>query len=245
MPTFSAKILVVGGHLMSKTHDAGLTNLIEIIDLINTELKTEVVVDENGLRGGAATGGILWNQPVICGGYDSDDNTKPDVSIIGAPRHCFEMMIPRRFSSSVVLNKSKLWVTGGISDPQNAEMSTEIISLDQTPVPGPDLPFGVNGHSMVHVNPTTVYFIGGSQNKDVDQGCDNTWIFDPTNNFQIKAGPSLNIARLDHACSKMRIKGKIYLVVAGGHINMYDEALYSVEILDTTSPNQGWQMGMK
>ena len=65
---FSAKILVVGGHLMSKTHDAGLTNLIEIIDLINTELKTEVVVlDENGLRGGAATGGILWNQPVICG----------------------------------------------------------------------------------------------------------------------------------------------------------------------------------
>ena len=43
----------------------------------------------------------------------------------------------------------------------------------------------------------------------------------------------------------MRIKGKIYLVVAGGHINMYDEALYSVEILDTTSPNQRWQMGMK
>ena len=77
MPTFSAKILVVGGHLMSKTHDAGLTNLIEIIDLINTELKTEVVVDENGVRGGAATGGILWNQPVICGGYDSDGNTKP------------------------------------------------------------------------------------------------------------------------------------------------------------------------
>ena len=211
---FSAKILVVGGHLISKTHDAGLTNLIEIIDLINTELKTEVVVDENGLRGGAATGGILWNQPVICGGYDSDGNTKPNVSIIGAPKNCFEVMIPRKFSSSVVLNKSKIWVTGGISDPQNAEMSTEIISLEQTPVPGPDLPFGVNGHSMVHVNPTTVYFIGGSQNKDVDQGCDNTWIFDPTNNFQIKAGPSLNIARLDHTCSKMRIKGKIYLVVA-------------------------------
>ena len=130
MPTFSAKILVVGGHLMSKTHDAGLTNLIEIIDLINTELKTEVVVDENGLRGGAATGGILWNQPVICGGYDSDGNTKPNVSIIGAPKNCFEVMIPRKFSSSAVLNKLKLWVTGGISDPQNAEMSTEIISLE-------------------------------------------------------------------------------------------------------------------
>ena len=147
----------MGGYEIRKTHNAKLTNLMEIIDLINTEFKTQIVVDENGFRG-AATGGILQNQPLICGGYDSDGNTKPDVSIIGAPKNCFEMMIPRRFSSSVVLNKSKIWVTGGISDPQNVEMSTKIISLEETPVPGPDLSFRVNGHSMVHVNPSLLHW---------------------------------------------------------------------------------------
>ena len=229
---------------------AGLTNLMEIIDLINTESKTEIVVDENGKRGGA-TGGILWSQPLICGGYGSlqpgsDSNIKTDVSIIGAPKHCFEMIIPREFSCSVVLDKSKIWVTGGISNVYQTERSTEIISLDQPPVPGPELPFHVHCHSMVLVNPTTIYLIGGDQNNGFAKGgSDNTWIIDPTNNFQIKAGPSLNIPRVQHSCSKMRIQGRIYLVVAGGWFRNNDDTLCSVELLDTTSPNQGWKMGMK
>ena len=142
--------------------------------------------------------------------------------------------------SSVVLNESKIWVTGGLTNNGTMEKSTEIISLDQPPVPGPDLPFTVNDHTMVLVDPTTIYLIGGRQN---GQTSNKTWIIDPTNNFQIKVGPSLNFERSSHSCSKMRIRGKLYLVVAGGW--NWKQNLDSVELLDTTCPNQGWKMGMK
>ena len=42
------------------------------------------------------------------------------------------------------------------------------------------------------VDQKTVYLIGGSQD---GQTSDKTWIIDPTNNFEIKVGPSLNIPR--------------------------------------------------
>ena len=115
------------------------------------------------------------------------------------------------------------------------EKSTEIISLNQSPVPGPDLPFTVKGHSMVLVDRTTIYLIGGNQNGQISN---KTWIIDPTNNFQIKVGPSLNIARDAHSCSKMRIDGRIFLVVAGG---CNGRNLDSIELLDTTCPDQGWK----
>ena len=219
---------------------------LEIIDLINSKLTSDIVVDENGSKLGA-TGGILQNQLLICGGHDGRSyyNGTRNVSIIGMPSHGFEMMIPRNHTSSIVLNESKIWVTGGNCDfggkytlHQQYYKSTEIISLDQPTVSGPDLPFTVWGHSMVLVDPTTIYLIGGFQN---DDSSNKTWIIDPTNNFEIKAGPPLNFARLRHSCAKMRIDGRIFLVVAAG---FDDGPLDSVELLDTTCPDQGWKMGM-
>ena len=92
---------------------------------------------------------------------------------------------------------------------------------------------------MVLVDPTTIYLIGGWQNGQLSN---KTWIIDPTNDFQIKVGPSLNNSRVRHSCSKMRIEGRIFLVVAGGFNN---GGLDSVELLDTTCPDQGWKIGMK
>ena len=150
------------------------------------------------------------------------------------------MIVPRIHATSVVLNKSKIWVTGGVdpNHPSNGfETSTEIISLNEPPVLGPDLPFPAFCHSMILVNPTTIYLIGGI----LLDG--KTWIIDPTNDFQIKEGPSLNFARRSHSCSKMRIEGKLYLVVAGG-MGHNDETIDSVELLDTSCTKQGWKMGM-
>ena len=73
----SAKILVVGGWSNKECRNPPL----EIIDLINTKLKSDIVVDENGSRR-RATGGILQNQPLICGG---NGNTTTNVSVIGMP----------------------------------------------------------------------------------------------------------------------------------------------------------------
>ena len=230
---FSAKILVVGGAIGRP--------YLEIIDLINPKLKSEIMIYKNGSRV-SATGAILQNHLLIFGGLENNKDTK-NVSVIGMPNGWSNnMMIPRSMMSSVVLNESKIWITGGFVNNDGLK-STEIFSLDQPSVPGPDLPFKVYDHSMVLVNSSTIYLIGGcigdSQN---EQTSNRTWIIDPTNNFQIKVGPSLNIARNWHSCSKMRIKGRIFLVVAGGHNHGKD--LDSVEFLDTTCPEKGWKIGM-
>ena len=221
-----AKILVVGGNSIK----------IEIIDLINTKLKSKIVVDEKASRRGAI-GGILQEQLFICGGFgDSSRN----ISIIRQPQYCEKMMHPRRYMSSVVINETILWITGGMSK-SGPLKSTEIVSLNQPAVSGPDLPFKVSHHSMVLVNPTTIYLIGGYQNNQLSK---KTWIIDPTKDFQIKVGPSLNIGRRNHASSKMKIKDKTFLVVAGGWNNR-NGTLDSIELLDTTCPDQGWKIGIK
>ena len=74
--SLSAKILVVGGCPKSVP--------LEIIDLINPKLQSDIVVDENGSRA-EVTGGILQNQPLICGGYLGHGSSTTNVSVIGMP----------------------------------------------------------------------------------------------------------------------------------------------------------------
>ena len=144
---------------------------LEIIDLIDMTSKPVIVADTNGSRKGAI-GGILQNKPVICGGYDSDIKSITNFSIIGMTNDNFKMISLREFSASIALNESKIWVTGG----KSLTLSTEIISLDESPAAGPNFPFTVYSHSMVLVNPTTIYLIGGSQN---GESSNKTWIIDP------------------------------------------------------------------
>ena len=93
---FSAKILVVGNYPS-----------VEIIDLINTKLKSDIMMCENGSRE-SATGAILQNKPLCFGGHINDDDST-SVSVIGMPNAwSSNMMIPRSCMSSVVLNDSKI-----------------------------------------------------------------------------------------------------------------------------------------
>ena len=90
--------------MVSGGFSEGIENLpLEIIDLINTKSKSDIVVDENVSRTGA-TGGILQNQILICGGNDGDGINKTNVSAIGNPNLSLEMKIPRSLSSSDVLS---------------------------------------------------------------------------------------------------------------------------------------------
>ena len=92
---------------------------------------------------------------------------------------------------------------------------------------------------MIQYNEKSIYIIGGDQN---DSGFSNkTWIVDPTNEFKITEGPSLNKARENHGCAKMTLNGRTILVVAGGVGN--DGILDSVEILDP-SENNVWTPGL-
>ena len=85
-----------------------------------------------------------------------------------------------------------------------------------------------------------IYIIGGDQNGSFPSK--KTWIVDPTNEFQIKEGPTLNEARRCHGCAKMTLNGRTILVVAGGEGEDY-KTLDSVEILDP-SANNVWTPGL-
>ena len=205
----------------------------------------------------SAIGGLLQNKPVICGGgHDGYQNVhstavSQDYFILGTTHLELQMLEKRKYAASIVLNE-QLWITGGGAGGLSLFLlgTTEFISLNQPPVQGPKLPFTIANHTMVQVNSETIYIIGGKQN-----GLDSnkTWIVDPTDNFKIREGPTLKNKRCGHFCNKMKINGKVYIVVAGGYVErdfmdtVYgDMLLYydSVEILDTAVPELGWFIGM-
>ena len=95
---------------------------------------------------------------------------------------------------------------------------------------------------MVQINPKSILIIGGYQNGDISN---KTWFVDLSNGFEIKEGPPLQHARVGHSCSKMIIKGKVFIVVAGGiQIPPSSIQIHAVEILDSTSPKNAWTFGM-
>ena len=87
------------------------------------------------------------------------------------------MLEERIHASSVILNQTTLWITGGFClgcgfcmlDKGDSKKSTEFLSVHDSKnisVQGPELPFRVHHHSMVYVNSKTIYLIGGYQNWD-------------------------------------------------------------------------------
>ena len=124
--------------------------------------------------------------------------------------------------------------------------TTKFFSLDKPPQKGPNLPFGVSSHAMVQVSSKAIYLIGGFQDDIITN---KTWIIDPTNNFKVKQGPSLNEDRILHSCGKLMLNNKVYIVVAGGQSTGSDgdglsfDGTKSVEILDTSLPGQKWIKG--
>ena len=133
----------------------------EVIDLMDSTLKNEIYRDEKSKRVGA-TGGLINNQPIICGGFGGpfdDYHQGSTYTVRGQSKDSYQMLEKRRqHPSSVVLNQTNLWVTGG----STVNKSTEFISLDQPPCKGQELPFNVQGHSMVLVDQKTIFLIGGS-----------------------------------------------------------------------------------
>ena len=72
---------------------------------------------------------------------------------------------PGRFhyNKGVLLDEKTLWFTGGAYSINNFinNRITELVTLNQPPRRGPDLPFLIHGHCMIKVNNQTIYIIGG------------------------------------------------------------------------------------
>ena len=220
------------------------------MDLLNPNDKYELLAN-NVPRVNFATGGLLQNSPIVCGGSQNVFNFSQDCAVIGQPEMEMKMIEKRSLAASVALDQNTLWIVGGWNghtvnntiNINDIHSSTEFIKFGQPSVIGPDLPFRIFGHSMIQYDEKSIYIIGGSQlgTWDEDGFSNKTWIVDPTNEFQITEGPSLNRARNDHGCAKMTLNGRTILVVAGGF--GIDGLLNSVEILDP-SGNNVWTQGL-
>ena len=146
----------------------------------------------------------------------------------------------RTNSSGLVVDKTKLWLSGGGIKGQNYSTSTEFISVDKPPVKGPELPFICSNITMVQVDPKTIYLIGGYQNTSINSNClfgsNKTWIVNLKNNYEITEGPSLNKVRIRHSSALIQLNGR-------AHIVLVDAEAGEVELLDTTSSNLSWTLG--
>ena len=208
------------------------------MNLLNPNTKYKLLVD-NVPRVFGATGGLLQNSPIVCGGSDDKCKTSKNCVVIGKPEMKMKMIRKKEWAASVALGPSTLWIVGG-KDGRNDQLSiptTEFIKLGQPSVKGPDLPFTISSHSVIQYDEKSIYIIGGIQNGSLSK---KTWIVDPTNEFKITEGPSLNKGRYGHGCAKMSLNGRTILVVAGGYNS---GALDSVEILDPLG-NNVWTQGM-
>ena len=240
----SGKILVTTGY----PYENGQKT--EIIDLVNDDNDDATkVLPFDFLKRDGLIGGFVQNQPLICGGeYHPEERYFRKCFILGRQQQeqpvaneKIMMLEQRSDAASIVINQNILWIIGG-RDKYKIHPSTEFLTISSSSssppfesTDGPMLPFTIHSHAVIQYDSSSVYIIGGYQD---GKWSDRTWILDPDNNFQIREGPTLNVARCNHSCGKMRISGKNFIVVAGG---FFED---SVEILDPSNADGGWRLGM-
>ena len=148
------------------------------------------------------------------------------------------MVDARNVAAGVKVNAETFWILGG--DDGYGERywdSTEFIIQGQTNgVPGPKLPYGMNGMCAVKISENEIFVIGGF---DGSNERNEFWIYDPQNGFSRTQGPSLTTKRSHHSCSTMKDGKKILIITAGGANG--DGPLDSVEIYDPT--DNTWHSG--
>ena len=178
-----------------------------------------------------AGGGLLDNNPVLCGGnnfdtecyaYNKASNTWQLHANLVKGRHLF----------AAAIFKEALWVTGGYGGGRLD--STEIIATDGTVTAGPTLPDTRHGHCMVVLNDDEFMILGS---KEADK---NTLIYN-VNSGAFTNGPSMIHARRRGTCSVFQSKfhnGRQVLLVAGGMGQI------TTELLDFSQENAQWEEGM-
>ena len=114
-----------------------------------------------GLQG--ATGGVIKETVVICGGGDINIGESFDecYSMNGKTASLITHISAKRiYAASLVINEASLWITGGFSSDTGKLASTEYITLEGS-IPGPDMPISIDSHVLVAINNTFSLLIGG------------------------------------------------------------------------------------
>ena len=218
-------ILVIGGK-------GGKNNKLSPV-IINIEDEDKIYIEECGNNKDYdfrehPVGDFLNGSLVLCEESDCMVFEKTSISRLDFIEN------GRKYASSIKLNDSHLWITGGYHEiyPYQTQNSTEIINIKGSQK-GINLPFSAYGHCMVKYSQNKALLIGGVQNKS--RRSDKTWIIDLID-FNFAEGPSLIKGRQKHVCGKMNDEfGNEVIVAVGGQ---YEN---TVEILNTTLMDE-WKL---
>ena len=189
----------------------------------------------------SATGGVIKDVVVICGGgisagssseaFDECYRLNEQAAIL-----LTHMSTKRMYAASLVIDKTKLWVTGGWNaDTGNFLASSEYITLEGSE-PGPDLPMSIIAlHALVAIDNTLSMLIGGRSESVETQ---TTHYFDHQGHNWIQ-GPDLMQARGGHAAGIVtdEMTTEKLVIVTGGEYNSIK--LHSTEMLFHNQWNQG------
>ena len=170
-----------------------------------------------------ATGGFLNSYFITCGGDDLHEGYTDKCYKLGSEGPFATLMWRRYLAASIVLEAGKLWILGGYDDEPLS--STEYIFSDGRTEEGPPIPIALYGHTIVKINDTTSFLVGGV---DENNGWSKrTWYY----NMKWIEGPNLQKGRFGHSLGIIRDSVTLheYVVAAGG----YGESdLNDVEVLD-------------
>ncbi len=214
------------------------TQSTEVIDLDNPDNKCDNLQPfPIGVQG--ATGHLVYgNTPVICGGLFSNESSSNKCYIFGNPTPVLTMHEERWHPASLLLDEGRtIWIVGGRK--QEDHDSSEILDTFRwTTEPGPSMPDGLAGHSLVQIDSNKVMLIGGH---DGSVSHNTTWFFD----FRSKnwtRGPDLNIGRASFAYGLIRDSstGSDLVIVSGGLSNSH-HVVNSTEMWVVDSDQ--WKMG--
>ena len=185
-----------------------------------------------------ATGGLIGNTVVICGGRDGSYNQVDECYSLTSEKvkFVFHMSVSRENAASIVLKDNTLWVTGGYGGMNgNYLASTEMVTITGI-IPGPDLPMALISHAMVAINNTCTMVIGGSHTGYFNDY--SATFFYVHNEGEWINGPSLMQGRYDHAVGIVtdKVTNENFVAVTGG---------YGGEYWDSTEILQGgkWVQG--
>jgi hypothetical protein len=122
---------------------------------------------------GGATGGLIGDTIIICGGLINlwGSNVDECYSLTSEKATLVTHMSDgRTAAASIVFNDNALWVTGGSNHIVGLHASTEYVTITKT-MPGPDLPMALEAHAMVAINSTCSMVIGGNSDEDEANYC--------------------------------------------------------------------------
>jgi hypothetical protein len=181
-----------------------------------------------------ATGGVIQDVVVICGGGTYGETFDECYSLNGkAITLITYMSVKRKYAASLVIEETKLWITGGFSSEFERLGSSEYISLEGSK-PGADLPKDTDLHALVAIDNTLSLLIGGRTTETTEK----THYFDHQAHNWIQ-GPDLMQARMAHAAGVVTDEvttEKLVIVTGGDHNGI---RLDSTEILINNQWNQG------